>query len=262
MSKLIDKLNQVARVEPQPMGFRTPQPKAKPKVLLIASLVQDDYVNNLADYLSGADAVLLPAAKSSQQAGKFQEIARSLSGIPWGCWLGDTGKKSTKSLMASGCDFVVLSASATLATPQEDKVGKVLQVESSISEGLLRAANELPIDAVLITDMEGEEDFLTWRHLMLFQRFADLLTKPLLASIPSNVTADELQLLFPTGVDGVVVEVGVGHPAGKLGELRRMIDKLTFPSPHKQRKVEALLPHISEKTSPVTEEEEEEEEEE
>ena len=71
------------------------------------------------------------------------------------------------------------------------------------------------------------------------------------------MTADELQVLWETGVDGVIVPIGAGQPAGKLEELRRKIDKLTF-SPRKRGKVEALLPHISTEASPVAEEEEEE----
>ncbi|GAI03531.1 unnamed protein product, partial [marine sediment metagenome] len=121
----------------------------------------------------------------------------------------------------------------------------------------LRAANELPIDAVLIAAEREGEYFLTWRHLMLFQRFAGLLTKPLLASIPLNVTANELQALWEAGVDGVVIEVGAEQPADKLKKLRQTIDKLTFPSPRKRGKAEALLPHIGREASIVTEEEEE-----
>jgi len=95
---------------------------------------------------------------------------------------------------------------------------------------------------------------------MLFQRFADLLTKPLLVSIPLVVTASELQALWEAGVDGVVVEVGVGQPAGRLKELRQVIDKIVFPSPRKRQKTEVLLPHIDERASVVASEEEEEEE--
>jgi hypothetical protein len=94
---------------------------------------------------------------------------------------------------------------------------------------------------------------------MLFQRFADLLTKPLLASIPSNVNANELQALWEAGVDGVVIEVGAGQPTDRLKKLHQVIDKLAFPSQRKRGKVEALLPHIARETSIVTEEDEEEE---
>jgi hypothetical protein len=79
----------------------------------------------------------------------------------------------------------------------------------------------------------------------------------LLASIPSNVTANELQALWEAGVDGVVIEVGDRQPTDRLKELRQVIDKLAFPSQRKRGKTEALLPHISGESSIITEEEEE-----
>ena len=252
MSKLIDKLNQVAKAVPQPIGFRTAQSAStKTKILLIASLAQ-------ANNVSGADAVLI--TKLSSGAKSIQKIARSLPDIPWGLFLGDIGRRGIGPMVEAGCDFVVFPASTALDIPEGDKVGKILQVEASLSEGLLRAVNELPTDAVLIASEQEGEYSLTWRHLMLFQRFADLLIKPLLVSMPLNVTANELQILWETGVDGVVVEMGSGQPVGRLEELRQTIDKLTFP-PRQRGKVEALLPRIGEETSPVTEAEEEEEEE-
>jgi hypothetical protein len=157
-----------------------------------------------------------------------------------------------------GCDFVVFPAANTsLAIPQGDEVGKILQVEASLSEGLLRTIDELPVDAVLIAGEQAEGYFLTWHHLMLFRRFASVLTKPLLVSIPSGVTANELQALWDAGVDGVIVAVGAGQPAGGLKGLRQAIDKLVFPSSRKRGKAEALLPYIGRETDVATEEEEE-----
>jgi len=258
MSKLIDKLNQVAEAAPKPIGFRAAQAvSAKPKILLIASWAQASNIGRLAAYTTGADAVLITKIGSGTRT--LQKIAQSISDIPWGLWLGDIGSKGIKPMAEAGGDFVVFPASAALALPEDDKVGKILQVEASLSEGLLKAVNELPVDAVLIASEPAGESLLTWHHLMLFHRFAGLLTKPLLVSTPLNTTADELQVLWKTGVDGVVVEVGIGQPAGRLKELCQTIDKLTFPS-RQREKVAALLPRVAEETGTVTEGEEEEEE--
>jgi hypothetical protein len=178
--------------------------------------------------------------------------------IPWGGWLREGTGERNRPMVAIDCDFLVFPAANTsLAILQNDKAGRILEVEASLSEGLLRTVDELPLDAVLLAGKTGEADFLTWRHLMLFQRFADLLAKPLLVSIPAEVTANELQTLWEVGVDGVVVEVGAGPPAEKLRELRQAIDKLTFPTPRKPRKAEALLPYIGREKDIITEEEEE-----
>jgi len=258
LSKLIDKLNQVSQAEPQPMGFRAARAGSpEPKILLVASLAQTG-VSDVADYVAGADAGLLPISRLSSGAKTLQKISQVVPDIPWGVWLRGVEGEAVKQVVKVGCDFVVFPAANTsLAILQDDKVGKILQVETSLSEGLLRTIAELPVDAVLVAGEQAEGYFLTWHHLMLFRRFASLLTKPLLVSIPSNVAANELQALWNAGVDGVIVTVGAGQPAEGLKGLRQAIDKLTFPASRKQGKVEALLPQISSETDVVTEEEEE-----
>ena len=258
MSKLIDKLNQVSQAVSQPMGFRTIQPASlKPKILLIAGLAQTN-TDDLGDYTAGADAGLLHISNLNSGTKALQKICQVMPDIPWGGWLRDIGTRGIKQMAKVGCDFIVFPAANTsLAILQGDDIGRILEVEPSLSEGLLRAVNELPVNAVLVGSEQDRDYFLTWHHLMLFQRFADLLTKPLLVSIPSNVTNNELQALWEAGVDGVIVEVRVGQPAERLKELRQAIDKLTLP-PRKRGKAEALLPHVTEETGLPTEEEEEE----
>jgi len=258
MSKLIDELSQVSQVGLQPMGFRAAQAVPhKPRMLLIASLAQVD-VDRLADCVAGADAGLLQIPKSSSGVKALQEICQAMSGIPWGGWLRDIGRGGIRQMVKAGCDFVVFPAAKTsLAILQNDELGKILEVEPLLDEGLLKAADDLPVDAVLIAGEQRKDYFLTWHHLMLFRRCADLLTKPLLVSVPSDVAASELQALWEAGVGGVVVEAGIEQPVGRLAELRQTIDKLTFPPPGKRRKVEPLLPYIRGETEIVSEEEEE-----
>ena len=260
MSKFVDKLKQLSRVEAQPIGFGAKQSTSpRLKIQLVACLAQEG-VENLADYVPGADAGLLAISRLSSAGKALQKVSQSLSDIPWGGWLPGSSHGEIKQMVKAGCDFVVFPATDTpLAILQNDEVGKILAVEASLGEGLLRAANELPVDAVLIAGEQGTDYFLTWQHLMLFRRFADLLTKPLLVSIPSKVTAGELQALWAAGVEGVVVAVTVGQPQDRLKELRQVINELAFPSPRKGQKAEALLPRIGRETSLTSVEEEEEE---
>jgi len=239
------------------MGFRAAQPVSQgPKMVLVASLAQAN-IDDLANYVAGADAGLLRVPESGSGAKSLQKVLQVVPDIPWGGWLGGS-QGEIKQIAKAGCDFVVFSAANTpLTMLQGDEVGKVLEVEASISEGLLRAVDELPVDAVLITTEQEGEQFITWHHLMLFQRFAHLLSKPLLVSAPSNITANELQILWGAGVTGVVVEVKLGQPAEKLRELRQEIDKLIFPPQRRGGKVEALLPpKIGGETDIIPEEEE------
>ncbi len=260
MSRFIDKLNQISRAEPQPIGFRTKQPSSpKPKLQLVASLAQEG-AEDLADHIAGADAGLLRISKPSSGGKALRALSQAVPDIPWGGWLPASGQGGIKQIMKAGGDFLVFPAASPLATLENSELGRIIEVETSLSEGWLRAVNELPVDAVLIAPEEKEDYVLSWQHLLLFRRFADLLTKPLLVPIPDKVTADELQALWEAGVDGVVARVTAGQPQDRLEELRQVIDKLAFPSTRPREKVEPLIPHISQEPEIVTAEEEEEEE--
>ena len=258
MSKLIDKFKQLSPAEIQPLGFRARQAVSpKPRMVLIAALPEAG-VEGLTDCVAGADAGLLTVSKISSGIKSLQKITKEVSDIPWGVWLKGS-QKEINGLGETGCDFAIFPAINTpLSRFQSDEVGKVLEVESTVSEGLLRAVNELPVDAVLVDNKQGDDYSLTWHQLALYRRFTDLLTKPLLVSIPSNVTAGELQALCDVGVNGVIVPAGVGQTKDLIKELRQVIDKLV--PPRKRGKAEALLPHIGGEVSMTAEEADEEDE--
>ena len=242
MSKFIDKLTQISQGGPQPMGFGVGKPvSSQPKMLLVASLTEVAS-DNLADYVAGADAGLLPLSLSPSGVEKLGKASRAVPDIPWGGWLRGGGVKEIKQMEKVDCDFVVFPAAGTsLAISGSGEVGKILEVEASLDVGLLPTIDDLPVDAVLIAG-EGKGNYsLNWHHLMLFRRLADAVSKPLLVSVSSGVTADELQLLWDVGVGGVIVRAGVGG----LKKLRRAIDKLAFSAQGKRRKERVLLPHVS-----------------
>ena len=245
------------------MGFGVAQAVSeKPKILLVASSAQAAG-KRPADYAAGADAVLLSTAKSDSAAKTFPEIPQAMSDIPWGGWLGDADQKDVKQMETAGCDFVVFPAANTsLSILDNSEMGKILEVAPSISDGLLRTVNDLPVDAVLVASEQRGKYSLTWHHLMLFQHFANSLTKPLLVSIPSIVTDKELQALWAAGVVAVVVAVGAGQPAGGLKRLRHTIDNLAFPLKSSHGRAKPLLPYVGGGASGETEEKEVEEEEE
>ena len=276
MSRFIDKLNQTLRTGPQTMGFRRGQSVApKPKILLVASLSQAG-VSNLADWVAGADAGLLQISGLEEGIKTLCGYAEAVPDIPWGGWL--RGGMREISLKGVGCDFVIFPADTPLGVLENTEVGKIepagkkyaevglkntevgkiLEVEAQLGEGLLKTIDELPVDGVLIAGKQEEGYPLTWQHLMLFRHFADSVAKPLLVPIPSKVTANELQMLWEAGVDCVIVEVGATQPPGKLRKLREAIDKLTFPSPRRRGRAEALVPQVRSEGTEVEIETEEE----
>jgi len=241
MSKFIDRLNRLSRPEPQPIGFRATQiVGARLRVQLAASIAQEN-AKYMADHVAGADAGIVRITEFSSGAEALRAASRAVT------------------------DFVIFPAATTpLAALQSGEVGKILEIDASLSEGLLRATNDLPVDAVLLGGEQLLASALTWQFLVLVRRLADLLNKPLLVPVPSEITSAELQALWEAGVKGIVALVGLVQPKDRIKELRQTIDRLTFPSPRKGEKPEPRLYRIGQETGrePAEEEEEEEEEEE
>ena len=237
------------------MGFSPRQTaNEKPRMQLVASLASVDF-DHLPD-VSRADAGMVRVS-SPAEAKALEKLGKTMENIPWGAWLKDKGSEGIAKAVKSGCDFVVFSPADTpLTVFKDNKPGRIMEVDPSLSEGLLRTVNDLPVDAVLI--VSEAEGFLTWRHLMLFRRLAGLVGKPVLVSVPSKVTADELQTLWEVGVSGVVIALEDEKAGDRLTALRKGIEGLGSPSIRKRIKRMALLPRISAETAEPVEEEEEE----
>jgi len=253
MSKLIDRLIQATETVSLPMGFGAAKAApSKSKMALVARIEPAESTAQLADYLASADAVIIA------QTGTEKNIARSLPNTVWGLWLEGKSRSQLNSHIEAGADFVVLPLDSAFDLPGIGKTGKILLMAPSLSDGLIRTINELPAEAVMLADDEGETSMITWHRLMLCQRFADLLSKPMLTTVPASVSNDELQALWRAGVDGVVITVKTGKQAAKLKELRQTIDSSNFPARPRKR-LAALVPHITEESGTAIADVEEEE---
>jgi hypothetical protein len=231
VSKFIDRLKQVLQPAPQPMGFRPSNSvSSRPKIQLVANLSTD--AGALENRLAVADAIILPAS---------QHISTE---IVWGIETKKGILEEVKQAKEAGADFVVLTTGGTVI-PTGQEIGKILRVESSITDVLLRTINELPIDAVLIED-NASDLLLTWQRLMLVHRFAGFLSKSLLLPVLPGITAEELKLIWETGVSGVVIDISSKTDTAALKNLRQIINELPFQSPKKREKLSAVLPHIAE----------------
>jgi hypothetical protein len=257
MSRLIDKLRKLSQAEPQPMGFRTSRlVEASSKILIIGRLT----VNSAAAPLKsspGADAILFHTGESEPMVKDIQKTAKSLGDIPWGVYLEESGS-NTAALLEAGCDFVVLSPTLPIPDlPQDEKIGKILQVDSSMDDGLLRAVNDLPADALLVADTLENSKTLTMHQLMIYRHLASFIAKPLIVPVPANITEAELKALQDAEIDGVMAEMDEEN----FKELQKTVSKLPPRTVKKRDKLGVLLPHIGGETSAAPPDEEEEEDE-
>jgi hypothetical protein len=234
MSKFIEQLQQVFQSPPQSMGFKPAKAEQKrPKIQLVVNVAVGES-KYLPKELGEVDALILPAS--------WDGIEKTI----WGRWLSKGDAEEVERSIKSGADFIMLPANGEVLS-SDKKIGKILQIEPSITDVLLRTVNELPLDAVLLSEDKGNELSFTWKRLMLIQRFSSLLNKPLLIEVLPSITDTELQQIWEAGVNGVIVTVDTEQSEAVSQNLRHIIDKLSFPSRRKKEKSLAILPRVESK---------------
>jgi hypothetical protein len=259
MSRLLEKIKKQAEAPSAQMGFRRTLPvNNTPSILLIAKATIDESGSPLKT-IEGASAVLLDCANYELTSKNLLKLVKPLGETPWGIFI-EESKTTTETLDESGCDFVVFSpASPVASTPKNEKTGKIIQVESSMDDGLLRALNNLPVDAVLAADSFGESNTLAYHHLMILRYLAMLVIKPLIVPVPITISKEELKALWDAGIEAVLVPVDITKNEN-LKELYDIASKLPPRAPDKLKKTDVFLPFSREKQpQPLPEEEEEDE---
>jgi hypothetical protein len=255
MSRLIDKLDKLKKAAPQPMGFRASRGKADETGIVLIAGVPVSAAEKISEYAAGADAVYLKAEGSGLSAKSVEGTTKAVPEIPCGISAGDIGKTEVDGYLKAGCDFLVFPGeSPVVSLPDDEKTGKLIQIDPSLEDSLIRVVNNLPVDAVITTELFKSAGIITWRDLMAARRIALLITKPVIVPVAAHITSDELKAIRDAGIEGILVEVDAAAP-GKIQEIRQVIKNLPPKSTGKPEKSDALLPRSS--TESVTPEEEE-----
>ena len=255
MSRLLDKFTKLKKTTSQPMGFRASHGDTKePDMVVIASLPVGA-ADNAKDYTAGADAVYLKAEGASLTANSVGDIIKSITEIPCGISIADIGKSKVNSYLQAGCDFMVLPMESPVTLlPDEEDVGKLIQIDLSIDDSLARAVNNLPINAVMTTELSGKAETITLKELMIIQRIALLISKPVIIPVSPGISAEELKLVRDAGVEGIMVVVNTKAP-DRVKEISEAIRNLPPTATRKYDKSDVLLPRGS-STEPLIQEEE------
>lgn len=254
MSKFSDKLQRVYRNSAPSMGFRRSAGEAgSPPMLIVANLAKGD-VKRASVIAGSVDAGVV--SSGSLDADSFKQLVTSLGDIPLGLSLENATQGEVAKLADLDCDFVIFDLKTPLVAVRKEGAGKVLKIEPSLNHSLGKSINDLQlsIDGVLVA---GEEASITVERLLVCQRFAELLNKPLLVTLASSATSDEISSLYKAGVNGLVVPEGL--PVGAVAEMRKAIADLPRVVKRTARGG-ALLPQVSSEMEVEIEEDEEEEE--
>jgi hypothetical protein len=256
MSRFIEKLKQASLSEPPPLGFRTVQKSTKPRLLIIASADKPD-ASFLADITDSADAFLFNAQKAIELKA-VEKAAKSFKNFPCGCRVsGNLNIDFEKTTL----DFVIFgNGFPAPALLKSEKTGRIIAAEDTLTGEMIRILDAMPQDAVFLDDKSEEKLSLTWQKLSVYKRFSVLSTKPLLISVPANLSADELQAIWDMGVSALIVKVTDSESTESFKELRKTVEMLVPPSKRKRDKSRALIPHIQSEAPVVIDDDGEEDE--
>ena len=238
MSKFVDRLKRQIVPSAQPIGFRAPEVAKTPALLLALHFPQPEAGAIASAARESPDALLVDIKKA--KAADLEGMGRAAGEIPLGYALAEPpNPEEMQQLQESGCDFLVFEPTdMPLQLWEGIKAGKVLKIDLSLPEGWLRAIDEVEVDAVLVGS--APEAGLSLHDLLAYHRLANLIAKPILASVAPDVGSSELQALSQARVAGIVV---TSASAEDICRLRRTIEALPPPR-RRPRKLEAVLPPL------------------
>ena len=237
MSKFADKLQSLSKSSTAPIGFHAAVSEVRsPAMLLIVGLsgTQVKEAKIVAD--ANADAGLMMSEGTNTKT--IGQVVEAVGNVPLGVFVRGMSQREMDELASLGCDFVVFDIRGAAAILRKKEVGKFLMIEPSLDQGLVRAINSFEVDGVFIS---SGGDSVTVEHLLVCRRFVELLEKPVIMTLPSLATREELTSLWQAGVDGVVTPST--QSAEALMELKKMIGDLPRGARGRRARAGVVLPH-------------------
>ncbi len=253
MSRLAEKLKRIHQGSTSTLGFRRSAEVEMPPLLMIANLTKASVTEVKAMTGSGIDAGIVSG--EGVDAKSLAQLTKAMDGAPLGLFWETASKVDIAESINLGYDFVVFDLKTPFTALDKKNLGKVLKIEPTLDQGLVRAINRLPltIDGVLLT---GEDNTITVERLLIYQRFAELLDRPLLVTVNSPLTGGELASLCDDGISGLLL--GERFTKESINDMKKSIGGISKSVRRPKAKTAALLPRLSGELEPEAEEVEEE----
>ncbi|MBT9163523.1 MAG: hypothetical protein DDT24_00432 [Chloroflexi bacterium] len=248
MSEFIKKLERISREKTQPLGFGGIARSRMAGMMLIAQLPPGEALEEVDALLfevkdSDGRAELLSLIVKSQESrvksqGEGDSRAKRL--VPWGVRLETADIEGLAELADAGCDYLVFKSDVSARIVAEERMGKVLEVDTLLGDSLARAVGQISVEAILLSN--DEELPLSVRRLLDYQRLTSLAGTPVIALLPADIS--DLEALWGIGVRGVVVDLIGQDRQEKLSAVREAIRRLPASRKKPQERISPILPAV------------------
>ena len=260
MSKLLDRLDHIARGAPAALGFAisTANRERVPPLALLALVSAPKQSAITALSKTQVDAFILSLGNSG--AKNLEKEVEPLEGLTWGVAVEALKREQMEAYKTKGGDFVVFGIEGTQADAlEEGDTARVLRVPADLEESTLRSLEDLPIDVVLL-QRPGAEGPLALEHLLAICNVRAAMSRYLLLEWDGDLTSHDLEHLRDLGVDGIVLDASKAA-AATFKTLHELIDALPRRRLKSDQRPLAVLPRMSRMSGgPGSREEEEEDE--
>lgn len=244
MTKLADAIRRSQRIESAPMGFGAARPATRPTIVVGALAGASEPLQTYKD--AGADVVVIDARTAPLSEAAAKKLAADNQGLILGVIGAAADAAQATALREAGFDFVVFDPESTpAAVLLDDDLGYVLSLPDQADELFLRSLEPLSLDAVYLESIPSP---LTVARQIELNRLGLLGRKPLMALVPSGISADELRCLRAAGA-GVVLASG----ADAVKALKEAVAALP---PRKSRKEESRTVSLPRGAVPTDEDDE------
>lgn len=223
LAKLIERLHELGRSEPAPIGFGRPVKKKRKPALLVIGEATSGQIKSLISKgtIEHLDALLLASTPSEKDA-------KALGDVLWGIRLsGASGvdEKGLDELKESGCDFILVESESTPAIVlRDDGMARGKELPLDITERQARVLDDLPFD-FLILKYDVKPEKLSIADLLEFQAAVSMVGKHIVLQVSELPSESELALLRDMPIDAVMVPAG-GLSAAQGKSIREAIDAI------------------------------------
>lgn len=239
MAKLTERLQELGKTAPGPMGFGRARAQKKAASMLVLGEVGVD---------EGGEAVMARASKMDALIVRLGATAELPEGLDeslkdrlWGASFGAATGEQMDALAKAGCDFVIVeSRQSPAAVLRDDEMARGLPIRLGISEEEARPLEDLPID-LLVVQSDPAWWPLTVERLVHLQATVSMVSKHILLKVARCPPREDLPLVRDLPIDALIVDL-TSVTDSDLDEIRSAVDELPPRKPRAEKGMSPVLP--------------------
>lgn len=240
MAKLTDRLQELGKSSPGPLGFGRARAQKRAAAMLVIGEVN---VEKAAEAIAKPESAKVDAliVRMGDSARLPEGLDDTLSDRLWGAAVTSVGGDDMDALSEAGCDFLLVdSRQASAVVLREDDMARGFPIHIGITEEEARPLEDLPID--LLT-LEADPAWwpLTVDRLIQLQSTVSMVSKHILLKVSACPPKSDLPLIRDLPVDALVVDLATISDE-QLSEIRSAVDELPPRKPRAEKSLSPVLP--------------------